>query len=61
MEDASAIDLDWFWRGWFYTTDNVDVSVEKVKWFKMKNMDEPFENRANVERKGYQRKQKNCF
>ena len=51
MEDASAIDLDWFWRGWFYSTDNVDVSVEKVKWFKMKNMGEPFENRANVEDK----------
>ncbi len=51
MEDASAIDLDWFWRGWFYSTDNVDVSVEKVKWFKMKNVDEPFENRANVEEK----------
>lgn len=49
MEDASAIDLDWFWRGWFYSTDNVDISVEKVKWFKMKNVDEPFENRANVE------------
>ncbi len=51
MEDASAIDLDWFWRGWFYSTDNVDVSVEKVKWFKMKNVDEPFENKANVEEK----------
>ena len=49
MEDASAIDLDWFWRGWFYSTDNVDVSVEKVKWFKMKNVDKPFENKANFE------------
>jgi hypothetical protein len=27
LEDASAVDLDWFWRGWFYTTDHVDVSV----------------------------------
>ncbi len=27
MEDASAVDLDWFWRGWFYTTDNVDINV----------------------------------
>lgn len=33
MEDASAIDLDWFWRGWFYTTDNVDISLENVKWY----------------------------
>jgi len=31
MEDASAIDLDWFWRGWFYTTDVVDIGVKKVK------------------------------
>ena len=45
------MDLDWFWRGWFYTTDNVDVSVENVKWYKMKNMDEPFENRASVKEK----------
>ncbi|MBS1680731.1 MAG: M1 family metallopeptidase [Bacteroidetes bacterium] len=36
MEDASAVDLDWFWRGWFYTTDNVDISLDKVKWFKMR-------------------------
>ena len=35
MEDASAVDLDWFWKGWFYTIDNVDLSVEKVKWYKM--------------------------
>ena len=33
MEDASAIDLDWFWRGWFYTTDVVDIGVKNVKRF----------------------------
>ncbi|MFN3839219.1 MAG: M1 family metallopeptidase [Cyclobacteriaceae bacterium] len=37
MEDASAVDLDWFWRGWFYTTDNVDQSVDYVKWYKLRN------------------------
>lgn len=37
MEDASAVDLDWFWRGWFYTTDNVDVELSEVKWFRLKN------------------------
>lgn len=37
MEDASAVDLDWFWRGWFYSTDNVDLTVDEVKWFKVKN------------------------
>ena len=31
MEDASAVDLDWFWRGWFYTTDYTDIGVEDVK------------------------------
>ncbi|REL34084.1 M1 family metallopeptidase [Thalassotalea euphylliae] len=30
MEDASGIDLDWFWRGWFYTTDHVDIAIENV-------------------------------
>jgi aminopeptidase N len=29
MEDASAVDLDWFWRGWFYTTDNVDIDLQE--------------------------------
>lgn len=36
MEDASAVDLDWFWRGWFYTIDNVDLTLDEVKWFKVK-------------------------
>ena len=31
MEDASAVDLDWFWRGWFYTTDRCDLALESVK------------------------------
>ncbi len=31
MEDASAVDLDWFWRSWFYTTDYVDIGVKDVK------------------------------
>lgn len=35
IEDASAVDLDWFWRGWFYTTDQVDISLDEVKWFRM--------------------------
>ncbi|MBP2832149.1 M1 family metallopeptidase [Aquimarina sp. U1-2] len=33
MEDASAVDLDWFWRGWFYTTDYTDIGVSDVKKF----------------------------
>ena len=31
MEDASAVDLDWFWRGWFYDIEPVDISVDTVK------------------------------
>jgi aminopeptidase N len=33
MEDASAVDLDWFWRGWFYTTDYVDIGIKEVNQF----------------------------
>jgi len=35
LEDASAVDLDWFWRGWFYGTEAVDISLENVAWFKL--------------------------
>ena len=44
MEDASGVDLDWFWRGWFYTTDNVDIGIDKVKSFRVdsKNPDVEF-------------------
>ena len=35
MEDASAVDLDWFWRGWFYTTDFVDIGVESLNTVQM--------------------------
>ena len=30
MEEASGVDLDWFWHGWFYTTDHVDLSIDKI-------------------------------
>jgi hypothetical protein len=33
MEDASAVDLDWYWREWFYTTDYVDIGIKEVKKF----------------------------
>ena len=35
MEDASAVDLDWFWKGWFYTTDANDQTLEEVKWYRV--------------------------
>lgn len=42
MEDASAMDLDWFWRGWFYTTDYTDIGVKEVKQYYL--TDKPTEN-----------------
>jgi hypothetical protein len=33
MEDASGVDLDWFWRGWFYTTEHCDLAIDGVQWF----------------------------
>ncbi|MFK7971472.1 MAG: M1 family metallopeptidase [Bacteroidia bacterium] len=35
MEDASGVDLDWFWRGWFYTTDHVDIAINNVRWLQL--------------------------
>lgn len=35
MEDASGVDLDWFWRGWFYSTDHVDIGIENVKLYQI--------------------------
>lgn len=46
MEDASGTDLDWFWRGWFYTTDRVDLTLDKVKWFQMKEAQADPENKT---------------
>jgi hypothetical protein len=35
MEDVSGVDLDWFWRGWFYSTDHVDITLDEVKWYRV--------------------------
>ncbi|WND02849.1 M1 family metallopeptidase [Temperatibacter marinus] len=35
MEDASGVDLDWFWRGWFFTTDHVDVAINDVREYRI--------------------------
>ncbi len=52
MEDASAVDLDWFWKGWFYTTDNCDQSIDQVKWYKMRNGEQGLEKRDVKVKKG---------
>ncbi|SNR37331.1 M1 family metallopeptidase [Lutibacter flavus] len=46
MEDASAMDLDWFWRGWFYTTGNNDIGIKEVKKYHI--TDKPTERAINV-------------
>ena len=39
MEDASGIDLDWFWRGWFYSTAHTDIAIEQVRLFEIDTRD----------------------
>lgn len=39
MEDASGVDLDWFWRAWFYTTDHVDIAISGVRAYRLKHGD----------------------
>ncbi len=52
LEDASAVDLDWFWRGWFYTTDYVDMTLDEVKWFKLRNAQTNLESKNKNVKKG---------
>jgi hypothetical protein len=49
MEDASGVDLDWFWRGWFYTTDHVDIAMDQVKWYQIDSQDPDVEATFNRE------------
>jgi len=49
LEDASAVDLDWFWRGWFYGTDHVDISLDRVTAMELKSGN-PAEEKA-IEKK----------
>ncbi len=50
MEDASSVDLDWFWRGWFYSTDHVDISLDNVRYYKINNQN-PNKNNAESKKK----------
>ncbi|MEO0697074.1 MAG: M1 family metallopeptidase [Pseudomonadota bacterium] len=51
MEEASGVDLDWFWRGWFYTTDHVDISLDRIYKLRLDTMDPDidFERRRQEE------------
>ena len=50
MEDASAVDLDWFWRGWFYSIDHVDIAIKDVEWYKLDSKNPDVENKIRKER-----------
>jgi hypothetical protein len=52
MEDASAFDLDWFWRGWFYTVDHVDLSVDQVRWLKIREDNQNLESKSKTVKTG---------
>lgn len=54
MEDASAVDLDWFWRGWFFGIEPVDIAIDSVKWYRL-NSREPVAAAAD-EKAGYDHK-----
>ncbi len=48
MEDASAVDLDWFWKGWFYSIDHVDVELSNVRWFKTNTVSQGIEGQNQL-------------
>ena len=50
MEDASGVDLDWFWRGWFYTTDHTDIAVENVRQYLLETGD-PYVDKVRRKKK----------
>ena len=41
MEDASGVDLDWFWRGWFYGIEPVDIALDSINWYKVDLENDP--------------------
>jgi hypothetical protein len=57
MEDASAVDLDWFWRGWFFGTDPVDISLNDVRAFRLNSKNPAVENQED--KKAFDRSQYN--
>ena len=51
MEDASGVDLDWFWRGWFYTTDHVDIALNDMREYRLSTKDPDAENALQRQRR----------
>ncbi|MEM9526262.1 MAG: M1 family metallopeptidase [Bacteroidota bacterium] len=52
MEDASGVDLDWFWRGWFFTTDHTDIALASVEPFRVNTKNPEVENAMAKEKVG---------
>ncbi|HUR10206.1 MAG TPA: M1 family metallopeptidase [Flavitalea sp.] len=61
MEDASGEDLDWFWRGWFYSTDATDMAIDTVKYFRADMENNPTTQRDTVVLRRVDRPQVNAF
>ncbi|MFK7910113.1 MAG: M1 family metallopeptidase [Akkermansiaceae bacterium] len=58
MEDASGIDLDWFWQGWFYTTDHLDVALGEIIEYQLET-GSPAEAKARKQKDHEKEKAKN--
>ena len=44
IEDATAVDLDWYWRGWFFTNEACDIALSNVEWYRIDTKDPEIEN-----------------
>ena len=51
MEDASGVDLDWFWRGWFFTTEHTDIAILGVKQYRIDTQNPEIEKTLRLERR----------
>ncbi|MEM1114675.1 MAG: M1 family metallopeptidase [Pseudomonadota bacterium] len=64
MEDASAVDLDWFWRGWFYTTDHVDIALDDISRYQISSrnpeVEKPIERAKSEAREKTRSDQRNA-
>lgn len=61
MEDASGEDLDWFWRGWFYSTEVCDLSLDTVKYAKADVNTKPMDSPESKMKRGVDKPQVNSF
>ncbi len=48
LEDGTAVDLDWFFKGWYFTTDVIDIELADVKWYQLKQEETSVE-RTNMQ------------